>query len=1136
MKFPSFAFLSLVTLLAGGIHAAYAQQWLTNVANIGSASAAPTLSFAGETYTFAAAGTDIAGTSDQFGFVHGSVTGDTEIVAWVDSIQNTSTTAKSGVMIRESLAANAAHVAIVISPTTGARFIYRSATGGSTTTLNTTGIAAPQWVRLVRDDNYFTGYTSPDGVRWRMIGTVTLPLATNMHVGIAVCSRTSGTLCQSLLSRVDFLDLNRPSLTTYNWPAGIPQSDKYQVKVIQNGVTNTSFVHMTRPEDRQNLGTQGSKTVWYTHGGRTFSWSSFAAWGPVTVEVKKLFGTAATPANITLSPKRYGLTSQLVDGHTVRFTLDRPQYVSVKFDVAENRVNNRPAEIKHGLMIFADPPELTAPRTNDPGVVEWNPNVNQSGVSVLYLAPGKAYLGPGATNANGTFQTNGAAGNFHLAANQSMYLAGGAYAWFSDWGPTPNAETFIGGRGIISGVKQVFGFWTPGGCCWQAFETARGYEGVTFVDLPHHALGFNSSAVVRRIKIASWHTNQDGLRGGQNTLAENNFLKCNDDYYYPGLHVRRTVIWPMWNGSTTQLGWGGYNNSNTRMYDCDVINPEWDHANKNQGFFGGANLWWSDKGDNHTFENIRIEGAINRLVNINMVTNSGGSVGYLRNVTFRNVTLEKRQYLSKDNVFSKSRLQGVVLNGVPCLLTNWLFENLKIEGEWITGGNAATHIDIDPLTTTNIRFLVTAPGPPVAPYGLSASATAPGQVSLNWKDDSGTESAFEIRRATASGGPWTTIATVSSNVLSYLNTSLPGSTTYYYGVRATNASGVSAWSGNASATTQAASAPGTPTGLSAMPGFAQVGLTWNISAGATGYRIKRALAVGGPFNPVGGTNATGYVDIGLMNGTQYYYVVSATNAFGESVDSPPVSATPGTLGNLILNGGIEGVLSPWTEYNGANCDVQWTTSASRTGSGSARVYNRTGQWTGVQQQILDILLTNGPGYYAYSAWGRTESGSVNGYVTVRLVDSPPGTRYFAAPGIMLNSSGWQRSAITNFLNWTNLSDAYLYFETSSTNLDSFLVDDFSLQYFGAVLPTNAVPKGSVIADWSLTGSSLVLAITNGVPNGSFHLLTTTNLSGAGSAWTTNLPAPLVFDSQGKATVTNLLDTRERYYRVREMSP
>jgi hypothetical protein len=324
--------------------------------------------------------------------------------------------------------------------------------------------------------------------------------------------------------------------------------------------------------------------------------------------------------------------------------------------------------------------------------------------------------------------------------------------------------------------------------------------------------------------------------------------------------------------------------------------------------------------------------------------------------------------------------------------------------------------------------------------------------------------------------------------------------------------------------------------LSATPGLTQVSLAWNAVAGATGYRVKRALSGSGPFSAVGSPSAASFVNTGLMSGVPYFFVVSATNAFGESADTLPVSATPTALTNLISNGGFEGALAPWTEYNGNGCDVQWTTNTSHTGSGAARVYNRSNRWTGLQQQILNLLLTNGPGYYSYSAWARTESGTLSGYVSVRLVDASPGTRYFPALAISLNNSAWQRSATTNFLSWTNLTDAYLYFETPSTNLDSFLVDDFSLQYFGSVLPTNAMPAGSSIANWSLNGSQFVLFITNGVPNGFFDLLTTTNLSLPTISWATNQPAPRTFNAQGAASVTNSLDVQQRYFRVREMSP
>jgi hypothetical protein len=86
--------------------------------------------------------------------------------------------------------------------------------------------------------------------------------------------------------------------------------------------------------------------------------------------------------------------------------------------------------------------------------------------------------------------------------------------------------------------------------------------------------------------------------------------------------------------------------------------------------------------------------------------------------------------------------------------------------------------------------------------------------------------------------------------------------------------------------------PAAPTGLNATVGDKQVALTWNASATATSYNVKRGTAHGGPYTTVNSPTGTSYTDIGLTDGTQYYYVVSAVNAGGESANSTEVSATP----------------------------------------------------------------------------------------------------------------------------------------------------------------------------------------------------------------------------------------------------
>jgi autotransporter-associated beta strand protein len=80
------------------------------------------------------------------------------------------------------------------------------------------------------------------------------------------------------------------------------------------------------------------------------------------------------------------------------------------------------------------------------------------------------------------------------------------------------------------------------------------------------------------------------------------------------------------------------------------------------------------------------------------------------------------------------------------------------------------------------------------------------------------------------------------------------------------------------------------------PSSGQVSLYWTASSGADSYNIRRATSSGGPYsmttNIITATYNHPYVDTGVINGTTYYYVISAVNASGESLDSPEVSATP----------------------------------------------------------------------------------------------------------------------------------------------------------------------------------------------------------------------------------------------------
>ncbi|HEY2903062.1 MAG TPA: hypothetical protein VGL59_20945 [Polyangia bacterium] len=89
-----------------------------------------------------------------------------------------------------------------------------------------------------------------------------------------------------------------------------------------------------------------------------------------------------------------------------------------------------------------------------------------------------------------------------------------------------------------------------------------------------------------------------------------------------------------------------------------------------------------------------------------------------------------------------------------------------------------------------------------------------------------------------------------------------------------------------------ASVPVAPTKLSATAGAGQIALSWTGSAGATQYQIYRGTLSDGEDNtPIATTNGatTTHVDAGLINGTTYFYNVSATNSAGVSSDSNEVA-------------------------------------------------------------------------------------------------------------------------------------------------------------------------------------------------------------------------------------------------------
>ncbi|MDN3670442.1 cellulose binding domain-containing protein [Echinicola jeungdonensis] len=95
--------------------------------------------------------------------------------------------------------------------------------------------------------------------------------------------------------------------------------------------------------------------------------------------------------------------------------------------------------------------------------------------------------------------------------------------------------------------------------------------------------------------------------------------------------------------------------------------------------------------------------------------------------------------------------------------------------------------------------------------------------------------------------------------------------------------------------------PAAPKNLSTVAENNQVSLSWTPALGGTGYNIKKATDLEGPFEVIANVVDTSYIDKDAVNCERYFYTVSTINNVGESEDSSPASPWLGSKlsGTLI---------------------------------------------------------------------------------------------------------------------------------------------------------------------------------------------------------------------------------------------
>uniref|UniRef100_C6DYU3 Fibronectin type III domain protein n=1 Tax=Geobacter sp. (strain M21) TaxID=443144 RepID=C6DYU3_GEOSM len=149
----------------------------------------------------------------------------------------------------------------------------------------------------------------------------------------------------------------------------------------------------------------------------------------------------------------------------------------------------------------------------------------------------------------------------------------------------------------------------------------------------------------------------------------------------------------------------------------------------------------------------------------------------------------------------------------------------------------------------------------------------------------------------------------------------------------------------------AAAIPGAPTEVMLQPGNGQVTLSWNRVADATSYNVYWSTTSGVALSQ--GARKTGAVSpclvTGLLNGTTYYFVVTAANQYGESRASAEMSATPAVFFVAEM---VSGKSFDYTFSTGATGTVSFNADGSLTGQNLSVGMPLTGQWA-----ITDGVLT-----------------------------------------------------------------------------------------------------------------------------------------------------------------------------------
>ncbi len=851
-----------------------------------------------------ASGNDIWGTADAFRFMYGTNVGNCTILARVSSEQSANAMAKAGVMIRSSLASNAPNAFVALTPG-GVTFQYRSSAGGVTSSNMVSGVTAPCWVELVQSGSTFTGNYSTDGTNWTQLGTTTISMSSMVYPGLAFCNNGN-----TSLGTARFDNVSTPSwpiappptptgLTatagveqvTLTWQEGGYATNFNVLRAPTSGGSYTKIATVVGPRFVDTDLPGGTTNYYEVNAGNSAGQSANSASVSATPTANVLSPWVAQDVGAVNLPGLENFTNGAFtiygSGADIQSTADAFRFVYVATNSANFTVVARVVSLQNSNA--------------------WS----KAGVMIRdSLSPGAANAFIALTPGNGvTWQSRSSDGG-STSYNNTSGLS--APYWVK---LVRSGSTFTGYRSP-DGVN-----WTQQGTATITMSSTV-YAGLA--DTSHNtallcaatfdnvnAPGFTPASAsvpaglvatggVEQVSLSwrasananSYNVYRSTTSGGPYTLVAN---VTTTNYADIQLIGNGTTYYYVVTGVNSLAGESG-NSAQASATTTVTVPPPW----MTQDI--GAPAWGSAFYTNGVFtvtgSGADIWNTADSFRFVYLTTNSANFTMIARVVSVQNI-----------NAWSKA---GVMIR------------------DSLNPGAANAFIAVTPGNGVTFQYRSSDGG---NCNNTTASGSAPYWVEL--VRSGGTFTGY----CSANGTIWTLVG----------STTLTNITTAYVGLAVTshnNPSLCMAKFDNVSGLGWPL-LPGAPGSLTAAAGNAQVTLNWAAASGANSYNLKSATNNGGPYTLLANVTTTNFINTGLLNGTTYFYVVSALNIAGESTNSVPASAMPQAPPTLIISQTGTNFMFSWPVAS-AGFTLQSSTNlapGSWVTVTSAVVQSNGGQWS-----------------------------------------------------------------------------------------------------------------------------------------------------------------------------------------------